>query len=113
MSICNEREPTHKIIEFVQESEFCNWLIHPYVSPLTAKNLSHLPPAVVILAEKDDLRAAGQKYGDRLISASVPTQVYCQMGTNHLAGDGARASLSARESLDVAVTALQNSFSKN
>lgn len=38
----------------------------PYVSPMMAKDLTGLPPAVVILAENDDLRKDGQKYADRL-----------------------------------------------
>ena len=83
-----------------------------YVSPLTAKNLSDLPPALVILAEKDELRASGQNYADRLRSANIPTQVYCQQGIGHLAGDGARASFRARESLDVAVDRIRQMFVK-
>ena len=86
---------------------------HPYVSPLVAQNLCDLPTAVVILAEKDDLREAGQKYADRLCDSGVPTYVYCQQDINHLAGDGARASILARESLDFAVAALQRTFSKD
>lgn len=86
---------------------------HPYVSPLLASDLSGLPPAVVILAEKDDLREAGQKYADRLKAAGIFTQTYCQQGMNHLAGDGARASLRAQESLAVGVTALRRVFLQN
>lgn len=76
---------------------------NPYVSPLVASNLSGLPPAIIILAEQDELREAGQKYADRLQAAGVSTDVYCQQGVNHLAGHGARASLYARESLDIAI----------
>jgi len=82
----------------------------PYVSPLIAKDLTNLPPAIVILAENDDLRKDGQKYADRLISAGVHTNVYIQWGIGHLAGNGARASMTARESLDVAVAALRGAF---
>jgi len=46
----------------------------------------------------------------RLVSAGVPTNVYIQCGIGHLAGDGARASLVARESLDVAVASLRGVF---
>lgn len=81
---------------------------NPYVSPLLAKDLSGLPSAVVVLAEKDNLRKAGQKYGDRLLAAGVPTLIFCQPGVGHLAGHAARASLLARASLDVAVAALLN-----
>jgi acetyl esterase len=86
---------------------------HPYVSPLVAPNLKDLPEAVVILAEKDELREAGQQYAHRMIEAGIPTHVYFQSGIGHLAGKGARASLEARESLDVAVAALRKTFSEN
>ena len=69
---------------------------NPYVSPLIATELNGLPATVILLAEKDDLHDAGQKYADRLHAAGVPTFVYCQQGIGHLAGDGAKASLPAR-----------------
>ncbi|MEC7839772.1 MAG: alpha/beta hydrolase [Chlamydiota bacterium] len=83
---------------------------NPYASPLVAKNLEGLPPAVIILAEQDDLRESGQKYADRLEAAGIPTYVYCQLGVNHLAGHAAKASNLARESLEVAVEQNQNAF---
>lgn len=83
---------------------------HPYVSPLHASDLRQLPPALVILAEKDSLRADGQKYAERLIAAEVPTNIYIQWGVDHLAGNGARASLMAQEALDVTAAALKGAF---
>jgi acetyl esterase len=85
---------------------------HCYDSPHLANNFIGLPPALILLAEKDELRDNGQKYADNLQAAGIPTQVYCQQGVGHLAGDGARASLRARESLDVAVGALKKCFSQ-
>lgn len=83
---------------------------NPYVSPIAATDLRNLPPAVVILAELDDLRADGQKYADKLQAAGIPTYVYCQKGANHLAAHGARASATARESLEIAVKCLREAF---
>lgn len=71
-----------------------------YVSPLMAEDLHDLPRALIVLAEYDLEREMGQKYADRLSAADVPTTVYCQQGSDHLAGHGARASVQARESLD-------------
>ena len=84
--------------------------MNPYVSPIMAKDLTNLPPALIILAEKDDFRKDGQRYADRLIAAGIPTNTYIQWGVGHLAGNGARASILARESLDVAVAALRGAF---
>lgn len=80
---------------------------NPYVSPMAAEDFSGLPPALVLLAEFDNLLKDGQLYADKLAAAGVPTEVYCQMGVGHLAGDGARASSVATESLDVAVDAVR------
>lgn len=84
----------------------------PYVSPIHAKDLANLPPALVILAEKDMFRKDAQKYADRLTAAGVHTNVYTQEGVGHLAGNGARVSPLARESIDVAVAALRGAFSR-
>lgn len=87
-----------------------NEVYHPYVSPLLGDNLESLPPALILVAEHDDLRKAGEAYVEKLRLAQVPTEIYCQMNSNHLAGNGARASDIARESLDIAVAALRNAL---
>lgn len=83
---------------------------NPYASPLMAKDLTGLPPTLMLIAEKDTFRKGDQKYADRLKEAGVPTNVYIQWGVGHLAGHGARASIQAQESLDVAVAALRGTF---
>lgn len=78
-----------------------------YASPMIASNLSRLPPALVILAEMDALYIDGEKYADRLTAFNIPTIKYIQYGIGHLAGNAARASKLAQESLDIAVEALR------
>jgi acetyl esterase len=83
---------------------------NPLVSLNNTKDLKGLPTALIILAEKDMFRKDGQIYADRLKAAGVPTNVYTQWGVGHLAGNGARVSPLARESIDVAVAALRGEF---
>lgn len=80
---------------------------HPYVSPLEASDLSRLPPALIILAEKDPLRAAGEQYAERLQEAGVAVTVYTQPGIGHLAGNGARVTPIALDSIGQVVAFLR------
>ena len=64
----------------------------PRASPLRARSLAGLPPALVITAGFDPMRDDGRAYADRLALAGVPIQYVCIEGMPHpFVGWGAKS----------------------
>lgn len=56
---------------------------NPLVSPLKAKDLSNLPPALIVTGEYDPLRDEGEAYGKRLATEGVPAEIIRFKGLFH------------------------------
>jgi acetyl esterase len=57
--------------------------LSPYAVPARARDLSGLPPAVMVTAEYDPLRDEGEMFANRLRAAAVPVDYRCYKGQIH------------------------------
>jgi acetyl esterase len=60
-----------------------NGRLNPLAAPLRAADLSHLPPAVIVVADLDPLRDEGLAYAARLAEAEVPVRLRHVPGLVH------------------------------
>jgi acetyl esterase len=74
---------------------------NPYASPLRARDLSGLPPALILLAGHDPLRDEGRAYAERLQAAGVAVDCRIYEGMVH-AFLGAQATADAARAISTA-----------
>lgn len=78
----------------------------PYAAPARASDLTGLPPAHVMTADRDPLRDEGIAYAIRLIAADVPTELHNFPGTFHGFDTAAPTAELSRRALAEQITAL-------
>jgi acetyl esterase len=88
--------PSHKLFEkrYVLTKELNEWITKHYLNnaeekndpryaPVLAKDLTGLPPALIVTAEFDPCRDEGKLYYDKLRAAGVPAEYKCYEGQIH------------------------------
>ncbi len=82
----------------------------PLAAPLLAKDLSGLPPAVVIVAGYDPLRDEGVAYAERLEAAGVQTELIRAEGLLHGFLSSSPNAASSRAVIDRCAAAMRAAF---
>jgi len=85
---------------------------NPFASPLRAKRLQGLAPAVIYTAEFDPLRDEGADYAKKLREAGIAVEYKCHEGLIHGYMGMAKAVEPAGEALQEAAAALRKAFVK-
>ena len=85
---------------------------NPYCAPLQAKEMSGLPPALVITAEFDPLRDEGEAYAHRLLEAGVPTECTRYDGMVHGFYGMSAVMDKGRQAISQSSAALKAAFAK-
>ena len=92
---------------------------NPYAAPLTAKDFSGLPPALVITAEFDPLRDEGEAYAKKLQAAGVATtatrydgMIHGFFGMSAVVDKGAQAISQASKALKAAFAAQKETVAR-
>jgi len=81
-----------------------------YVAPLTANDLSGLPPAIIITAEFDPLRDEGEQYAQKLADAGVSVKSQRYDGVTHEFFGLAGAVAKAKDAVTFAADGLKEVF---
>ncbi len=84
--------------------------MNPYVSPLRAADHHGLPPALILVGEKDVARDDGLHYGAALEKSGVRVRTVMLPGQGHAVVPWALASEKARPALDATVQALKEAY---
>ncbi len=82
-----------------------------YFSPLNADDVSNLPPALIITAEYDPLKAEGRAYAEKLQSAGVPVHFIEFKGMIHVFVQMPKLLKAARKAHQLIASELRTVFS--
>ena len=82
----------------------------PKASPLRARDLSNLPPALIVTAEFDPLRDQGRDYADALTAAGTKARNITYPGQIHTSFTAVGAILSANEAREEMASTLRKFF---
>jgi len=90
------------------------WYINPgddrsdaRLSPLLATDVSKVPPAIIVVCEKDELRKEGEAYHQKLQAAKISSTLFLQPETGHLGQLWCATAPEAQPAMDFVIAELK------
>ncbi len=77
------------------------------ISPLLAKNVSKVPPAIIVVCENDEIRNDGEEYHKKLTEEGIVSSLFVQPKTGHLGIHWCAADEIAKPAMDFVTNKLK------
>jgi acetyl esterase len=101
-------------VSYTTYSRFIDWYLNDTdnasdirISPALATSIQGVPPAIIVVGENDKIRNDGEVFHQKLLSAGIPSRLYVQPNTGHLAGRWCAGDERAKPAMDFVVAELQ------
>lgn len=82
------------------------------ISPLLSKDVSKVPPTIIVVGETDPIRSDGEEYNKKLVKAGIVSPIFIQPNFGHFALQWCAADKSVEAAFEFVVSKLKELYVK-